>query len=269
MKRWAVLAWALVLLASCSRDKAGEPPARAEDTVTVYAASSLREAFTALAAELERAHPGVEVELEFAGSQALRTRIEQGARADVFASADEAHMEALRAEGRVEAPAVFALGEPVIVVAAAEDDVRSLADLPKAKRIVLGAAEVPIGRYADTILDRAGASLGGDFKRRVEARVVSREPNVRQVLAKVRLGEADAAIVYRTDAMAAPDELRVIAIPAAANVVARYPIARLVDAPHPGLAGAWLQLVFSAEGQRILRGAGLAAPASAESGPRP
>ena len=245
MRRLAALALALSGCAS---------PAPAEDELVVFAAASLREAFGALAADFERAHPGVEVTLAFAGTQELRVQLEQGAAADVFASADPRHMETLARAGLVEAPRTFARNEPVIV-ARREAGVTSLEGLAAADRIVLGTREVPIGRYAEEALARAGPAA----RAAVDAKVVSREPNVRQVLAKVRLGEADAGIVYRTDARAAP-ELAVVELPAG-GVVAEYPIAAVRGAAHPALAAAFIAHVRSDAGRRVLEDAGFRAPA--------
>ena len=161
------------------------------------------------------------------------------------------------AAARVLTPVLFAHNEPVVIVAReSASKVRSIADLPALERIVLGAAEVPIGRYSQQILDRARVTLGGDFRQRVEAKVVSRELNVRQVLSKVSLGEAEAGIVYRTDAQSAKDAVTTITIPPELNVIADYPIAIVAGAGHPQLARAWLELVTSSAGQRALAEAG-------------
>lgn len=235
-------------------------PAR-DQTLMVFAASSLREAFQALVPVFEARHPEVKVTLNFAGSQELRAQIEQGAPADVFASADLRHMDALVQAKRVEAPERFAQNEPVLVVARENAaSVTGLADLPKLERIVLGASEVPIGRYAEQILDRAGGTLGKDFRKKVEAKVVSRELNVRQVLAKVSLGEAQAAIVYRSDAKTVADKLETRAIPADLNVIADYPIAVVADTKQSALARDWVALVRGPEGRSALESAGLRAP---------
>ena len=149
----------------------------------------------------------------------------------------------------------------IVVARESVEKIRSLADLPSAERIVIGVPEVPIGRYTLQILDRASATaLGADFRARVEAKVVSRELNVRQVLAKVSLGEADAGIVYRTDARAARDGVGVVTIPLDVNVIAEYPIAVVSDAAHPALARDWVDFVVSVEGQRVLAKAGFIAP---------
>ena len=213
--------------------------------ITVFAASSLREAFTEIAAIFEK-QEGAKVALQFAGSQQLRVQIENGATADVFASADQKQMGAVRAfTGE---PRIFARNELVVVVAAANPaKVRVFADLPKAQKIVLGAAEVPVGAYAD----QAIADQGAAFRAAVEARVVSRELNVRQVLSKVALGEADAGIVYRTDAQAAPAKVEVLPIPG--SPVALYLIAPLLRAPSADLARKFVELVLSPQGEGALR----------------
>lgn len=263
------------LLAACLASGAGcKGSARArgqegEDRLVVFTAASLRDVFTALGEDFVRAHAGVAVTFSFAGTQELRAQLEHGAAADVLASADRRHMDELVKAGRAAGPVVFARNEPVIVVAReSAGAIRGLADLPAASRIVLGAPEVPIGRYTLAILDRAAASLGADFRARVEARVVSRELNVRQVLAKVRLGEAQAGVVYRTDVQAAQDGVAIVPIPPEINVVAEYPIAVVTGAAHPGLARRWVDFVLSEAGQSALRRAGFVAP-SGGGGPGP
>jgi molybdate transport system substrate-binding protein len=251
-RRSILVALALFTTLGCQqREPAGETE------LVVFAAASLREVFTSLGAELQRSHPGTEVRFNFAGSQELRTQIEQAAAVDVFASADTRHMDALVQAGLASRPVLFARNEPVIVVSReAAARVHGLSDLPSLERIVVGTPEVPIGRYALQILDLAAAGLGPDFRSRVEARVVSRELNVRQVLAKILLGEAQAGIVYRTDARGAAQGARVVPIPANLNVIAEYPLAVLARAPHPQLATAFVALVRSPEGQEALARAG-------------
>lgn len=254
--------WAIAALTSCRGSRVEADAKPHEATLVVFAAASLREAFEPLALDFERSHPGVQVTLNFAGTQELRTQLEHGASVDVFASADERHLQALRAEGRVEALTVFAENEPVIVVSSEKAAlIRSLSDLPQASRLVFGAEQVPIGKYTTAILDRASLALGSDFRARTEARVVSRELNVRQVLAKVTLGEADAGIVYRSDVAVAKNRVSVVSIAADANVIARYPIAIVKGAAHPNSARDWIGLVLSAAGRRALISAGFKLPA--------
>lgn len=252
----SILGVAAVVLASPVL-AAGDGGAREDATLTVFAAASLRDVFGTLGATFERDHPGVQVRFSFAGSQELRTQLEHGAPADVFASADTRQMDAVRAEGLVGAPRLLATNAPVIIVPADNPaKVRALADLATVKRLVIGAPEVPIGAYTLQVLERARGQAGAEFPQRVQARVVSRELNVRQVLTKVTLGEADAGIVYRTDARSAGDRVRVVEIPPEVNVVAEYPVATLARAPHPELARAWLALVTGPEGQAALVKAG-------------
>jgi len=237
---------------------ASPPPAPAAETeLTIFAAASLKAAFESLGAGFEASHPGAEVQFNFAGTQEIRMQVEHGAPADVIAAADEKHMQALLERQLVLAPRVFAENEPVLAVyARAKHPVSDLAELPSAGRLVFGVPEVPIGRYTSEILDRAEQKYGSGYRQQVEGRVVSRELNVRQVLAKVILGEADAAIVYRSDVTPPRPEIRVVDIPKELNVVACYPIAVVKSSQHAQLARAWLQLVRSAEGQAALRKAG-------------
>jgi len=267
--RRAALYLALVLtlvIAGCGRGQPAPAARKPETELVVFAAASLREAFTTLGDAFKKDHPNVKVTFNFAGSQELRTQIEHGASVDVFASADQKHLVELHRAKKVKSPTLFVRNEPVVIVAkerAAE--IRAFSDLPSARRVVLGVAEVPIGRYSLRILDNATEVLGGNFRSRVEARVVSRELNVRQVLSKVALGEADAAIVYRTDAATAKDTVAVVTIPPEVNVIAEYPLAVVEGAPHPELAKSWVALAISEPARRIFAAAGFMLPTT----PRP
>jgi molybdate transport system substrate-binding protein len=244
----------LLVLVGFGAAAAAEPPRR---ELTIFEAASLKEPFARLARRFEAENAGVEVVTNAAGSQELRAQIEHGAAPDVFASADRKHMDALVAEGLVLSPSRFACNEPVLILRAGlAATIKSFADLPRAERIVVGAPEVPIGSYTLQIFGKSAGKLGADFPRRVEAKIVSREPNVRQVLAKVVLGEADAAIVYRSDARAARGKVSVVEIPAELNVTAEYPIASLKAAPHPDLARRFIELVRSPAGLSELHDAG-------------
>jgi molybdate transport system substrate-binding protein len=166
-------------------------------------------------------------------------------------------MDALVAEGLALSPTVFACNEPVVIVRRAlASSIKTLADLPRVERIVVGAPEVPIGSYTAQILRKAARQLGADYPQRVEAKIVSRELNVRQVLAKVMLGEADAGVVYRSDAVAARGKVAVVAIASELYITAEYPIAVLKAAPHPELGRRWIELVKSPVGAAALREAG-------------
>lgn len=236
------------LVVACSRPATDSTPR----TLSVFAASSLTEAFAELEIDFEAADPGVDVVVSTAGSQALRVQIEHGAPADVFASANAEHMQALVTAGLAGDDVPFAEGELVLVVPPANPaGIGSLEDLPRATRLVLGAPEVPVGAYARTMLDRAESRYGPGFRARVEAHVVSLEPNVRQVLAKVELGEADAAVVYRSD-VAAVRAVAVIELPADVGVAAQYHAGVLTAAVEPALARRFVEHLRSPAGQAVL-----------------
>ena len=225
------------------------------ESVRVSAAASLTEAFQEIARAYEAAHAGDTVELNFAGSQVLRTQIEQGAPVDVFASADLVHVEALARAGLLAAPRIFARNRMVVVVPRTAARVAWLGDLAApGTKVVLAGPTVPAGGYTSQALGRLNSSglFGADFQSRVQANVVSRESSVRAVLAKVALGEADAGFVYATDAAAAAGRVSVLAIPERYNVVAEYPIGLVAGSARAAKARAFVDLVLAGEGQAIL-----------------
>ncbi len=230
-------------------------PFASAETVRVFAAASLTEAFHELAALYEGRHPGARVELNFAGSQVLRTQIEQGAPADVFAAADVVHADALKAAGLIGAHAIFTRNRLVVVVPAGSERLRRLQDVarPGVKVLVAGPT-VPVGRYTTQVLAKLGAAglYGDDFASRVQANVVSQETNVRVVLSKVALGEADAGFVYVTDAKTAGQKVETLEIPDRYNVVAEYPIGLVAKGAAAAQAQAFVDLVLAPEGQTIL-----------------
>jgi molybdate transport system substrate-binding protein len=232
-------------------------------TLNVFAAASLIDAFTEIGKNFEAAHSGVTVTFNFAGSQALRTQIEEGAPADVFASANKTEMDKLIEASFVaqDAPQVF-LNNKLVLILPADNPaaLNQLEDLAKPGiKLVLAAEEVPVGKYAHQALDGMNDQYGIDFKDKVLVNVVSNEDNVRQVVAKVQLGEADAGLVYTSDAIAAQD-LKTIEIPAELNVIAEYPIAVLTQSTNPELATSFIDFVLSEEGQMILQNWGFASP---------
>jgi molybdate transport system substrate-binding protein len=250
----AFLVGVVLLAASSAR------AAWAAKELVVFEAASLRDAFARLGERFEKDHPGFTLVHNAAGSQELRTQLEHGARADVFASADRKHMDALGKQGLVASPSIFICNEPVLVIRPAlAGAIRTFADVLRAERIVIGTPEVPVGAYTLQILDKASAKLGADFGKSFQARVASRELNVRQVLAKVVLGEADAGVVYRSDALAAKGRIVTLGIPADLNVIAQYPIAALAAAPRADLARQWIDLVRSPVGTGVLVEAGFTA----------
>jgi molybdate transport system substrate-binding protein len=231
------------------------PPEGGE--LTVFAAASLTDAFEAIEQELEAAIPNLSITYNFGGSQALVTQLQEGAQADVFASANVAQMEAaIEANLVVDAPAPFVHNRLAIVTPADNPaDIGIPADLGKEGiLLVLAQAEVPAGRYArESVCHMAvdTATYGAGFVERVAANVVSEEEDVRDVLAKVALGEADAGIVYVSDAVAAGDQVQVVDIPDEVNVIATYPVAVLAQG-DPTLGSAFIAFLLSDEGQALL-----------------
>ncbi len=231
--------------------------------LTVFAASSLMEAFQDLAPRFERHRADVDVVLAFAGSQVLRLQIEHGARAHVFASADLGHVQALADAGLMTSPQVFATNELAVIVPSDNPArIESLGDLRAAERLVVGAAAVPVGTYARKALALAGVHYGEAFAAEVLARVVSHEPSARLARARVEIGDADAAIVYRTDALAGGTAVRALSVPSSLGVRAEYGIAAATETANRADAEAWISFVRSPEGQGILarRGFGAAQP---------
>jgi molybdate transport system substrate-binding protein len=251
-----LLALVVLALAAC------KPPAERE--LVVFAASSLKDAFGTLGADFKATHPDITLTFNFAGSQELRTQLEHGAPADVFASADLRHMDELVQAKRVGAPSLFARNELVVIVSReAASRVHRLEEFSTLERVVMGGPEVPVGRYTRQLLEKARAGAPGpEFVDALELHVVSKELSVRQVLARVSLGEAQAGFVYRSDALTVADAgVSEVPIPPALQVTAEYPIAVVSTAPHPGLARAWVDTVLSPAGQRRLVEAGFSAAA--------
>jgi molybdate transport system substrate-binding protein len=254
---WRLTLYLILVATGCSAAASG-PETR---TLNVFAASSLTEAFTEIGRNFEAANPNVTVTFNFAGSQTLKTQIEEGAPADVFASANKPEMESLIASGFVAADAAqIFLQNGLVVILPSDNQVglNKLQDIARpGVKLVLAAEEVPVGKYTRQSLDLMNGQFGMDFKDRVLANVVSNEDNVRQVVAKVQLGEADAGIVYTSDAVAVPD-LKRIDIPTGLNVSAEYPIALLSRSAHKELGIAFIDYVLSEEGQAVLQKWGFA-----------
>lgn len=219
--------------------------------LTVLAAASLSDAFEAIAADFEAAHPDVEVTVSFAASSTLAAQVREGAPADVLATADTAAMDTAAGSGSVAgAPTVVAGNGLAIAVAPGNPlGVTGLADLARSDLVVVGAAPaVPISRYARTALTAAG----------VDVRPVSEEADVRAVLSKVAVGEADAGIVYRSDV--ATSGGAVTGIDVADAVVVAYPAAVLTEAARPDLARAFIAHLGSATARAALVAAGFTVP---------
>jgi len=226
-------------------------------TLTVFAAASLIDAFQEIGKAYEAIHPGVKINFSFAGSQVLRTQLEQGALTDIFASADHKNMDILIKDNLIASNSYqdFATNRLAVVLPSNNPaGVKSLEDLARLNlKLILADPSVPAGNYAQQILFNISKDpeYGESFSSAVLANVLSYETDVKQVVTKVELGEADAGIVYVTDAFAAPD-LVTIPISEKFNIIAQYPIAILTNSPNPYLAAGFISFITSPDGQAIM-----------------
>lgn len=249
-RRFAPLLAVVVLTAACGGDDAPPssvsqaPAGRLSGPLTVLAAASLTEAFTELGEAFQTEHPEVKVNFSFGASSTLAQQANEGAPADLLATADEANMQKVVDAGTAAGPKVFARNRLAILVGKGNPKaVAGLADLARPDVVlVLCAPEVPCGRFGAQALATAGVTAGPK----------SLEENVKGVVSKVTLGEADAAIVYVTDARFAAAQADSVEIPEAGNVVATYPIAALEQSGNALAASAFMAFVLSAEGQATL-----------------
>lgn len=280
----------LTLLAGCvapaapattaapATNSAPEPtdaPAPQTSELTVFAAASLKDSFTEIGKLFEAANPGATVIFNFAGSQQLRAQLEQGAPADVFASANKKEMDAAIAASLVVSGTqqTFARNRLIVITPKANPgQLVDLADLAKpGLKLVIADKAVPVGQYTLDMLDKMSkdAAFGADFPAKVQANVVSLEQDVKAVVTKVQLGEADAGVVYATDAAAAAADVTAIQIPDQFNQLATYPIAALAKAPQPELAQKFVDLVLSDEGQAVMGKHGFISPKASQSSTAP
>ncbi|MGW7081961.1 molybdate ABC transporter substrate-binding protein [Streptomyces sp. NPDC054871] len=260
----AVLTAALLVpLAACgnddSKDDSGKQPAGAaapKADLTVLAASSLTDVFETAGAAYEKENPGTKVDFSFAGSQELAAQVKQGAPADALVTADTKTMDGLKADtGK---PSVIAKNR--LVIAVGEGNPKKVAELKDLSgsndsndsklKVVLAAPEVPVGRYSKQILD----------DQKIDVKPVSQEPNVRAVLSKVELGEADAGLVYKTDAATSPKKVDAVKIPDGQNAIADYPAATLKASKHAEAANAFVKWLSTPAAQKILQDAGFEKP---------
>src|SRR5215218_3115273 len=246
---------AALLPVLCGCGGTGGSEGGGESALTVYAASSLTDAFGELKANFEEENSGTEVRLNFAGSSALLTQLEQGAPADVFASADEVKMGDAVRDSLAHAPQTFARNRLLVIVPAGNP--AGIASYPDLARpgitLVLAQDEVPVAQYAKESLTKANAVYARDFSERVLSNVASREADVKAAANRVAVGDADATVVYTSDAT--PDlreRVEVIEIPEELNVVVSNPIAPTENAQSLELAQGWVDLVLSDEGQRVM-----------------
>jgi len=251
----AALAVLLLFSSACGSASAGRTQ------VTVLAASSLSQVFPEIGRAFERSQPGLAVQFEFAGTDALAVQLEQGSPGDVFAGASASFGDRLFAEGLIASPRPFATNRLVVVLPRANPaGIRSLGDLTRPIKLVIGAASVPVGAYTRKALSNLNAEFGSGYSAAVLSNVVSEEANVEGVLTKVRLGEADAGFVYVTDALSAGSEVRTIDLPASAQATAVYPIAVVRSSSDLDDARSFVSLVLSPTGQQLLRHAGFGPP---------
>jgi molybdate transport system substrate-binding protein len=252
-RRAAALAVAALVLAGCGggdHDAGGGSNAATPGEIKVFAAASLTAAFTEFGKRYTAANVGTKVTFNFAGSQALATQIQQAAPADVFASADLANMD--KVKDLTGTPRNFTSNQLQIVVEKGNPkNVATVGDLASSDlKVVLAAPDVPAGKYAAEILGKAGVTV----------KPVSEEDNVKAVVTKVSLGEADAGIVYVTDVTAGGDKVEGVEIPEDLNVLATYPIATVKASKAQDQAQAFMDLVLSDEGQQVLKEFGFLPP---------
>jgi molybdate transport system substrate-binding protein len=227
-------------------------------TITVSAAASLTEAFTKMGADFQKVNKGTTVTFNFGSSATLAQQIQGGAPADVFASADGANMQKLVSGGQVTADAIDFVSNllTIVVKPGNPKNVKSLADLPNLGVVSLCASTVPCGKYAAQALTQDGVTIPPD-KATLGA-------DVKATLAAVATGDADAGIVYVTDAKSAGKTVQAVKIPASLNVLAVYPIARLASTQNASLANGWIKYVTSAAGQKTLKSFGFLPPPPVE-----
>jgi molybdate transport system substrate-binding protein len=246
------LAGSATLLAGCATSSGGAAETTSPGSLRIFAAASLQETFTEIGQEFTLAHPGVDVALSFGGSADLVTQLVEGAPADVVATADATTMDRLTDEGLVEASTPFATNSPAVVVPASNPaGVTSFADLARPDvTVVVCAPQVPCGALTDQLETATGVTLSP----------ASEESSVTDVLTKVVTGEADAGVVYVTDALRTGADVEVIEVPEAGTIVTTYSIAALTDAAQPSWADEFVDLVTGTHGQQLFADAGFAPP---------
>ena len=263
-KVWSPVLLVVIILTGCGGSGSGGGNGGAGGggeeqggTLTILAASSLTDAFGQLGKTFEQQNPGTTVKTSLGASSDLLAQIQQGAPADVFASAAEEEMNTAVKDNLVAGkPVVFVKNREIIMVPKDNPaNIKSLEDLSKPNiKLVLAAKDVPAADYAVEILDKANKVYGSNFKKDVLSNVVSREADVRAAVNRVVVGDADATFGYASDYTPdIRDKVKVITIPPDLNIIATYPIATLKVAKEPVLAKKWVDLVTSSEGQEVLK----------------
>lgn len=252
----AVTAALLVPLSACGSSNKGSSATASSSApgqnvqLTVLAAASLTDVFQKEGAQYEKEHPGTTLKFSFAGSQELAAQVQQGAPADALVTADTKTMNSLK--GETGTPVVIAKNRLTIATGKGNPKkIQGLKDLANSGlKVVLAAPQVPVGNYSLKVLDA----------QHITVKPVSQETNVRAVLSKVELGEADAGIVYVTDASSADGKVGTVTIPDDQNAIASYPAATLKSSPHSSAAAAFVQWLSTPEAQKILHDAGFQQP---------
>jgi len=257
--RWALSLAGLIIIIMAAlshgfTSKADSKTKTSKTQMFSLVAANATDPFNEFITVFEKEHPEVKVEGTYAGTQVIRTQLEQGAKADLFLSADLNHIEAVKKEGLIDA--FYPVSNNHLVIVVPKDNhigIQSLSDLGSKKlKLVIGTDTVPIGRYTRKVFENAKPQYGADFPDKVMANVVSLESDTKQVLQKVSLGEADAGLVYVTDVTADfSKQLKIIEIPKEFNVVATNYISVPKAAPHKKLADEFMKMMLSAKGQKI------------------
>ena len=222
----------------------------AAQSLDVFAAASLKESATEIARAFEKKHPGVKISLNFAGSQQLSAQIRQGAPVDVLLSAGMEPLKSLTYDRS--SLRVFASNALVIVVPAGSGKIHYLKDLSNGFHLIVADRRVPIGNYTEKMLDKAAKAYGLAWRKQFEANVVSREQDVRAVLTKIKLKEADAGIVYMTDAKSARGKVDPIYLQKEFNVTAEYPAVTFKGSANSKLAQEFMRFLNQGEAALIL-----------------
>lgn len=268
MKNFKVALYVAILALLCLFGASCTPPSNSgetdsssdkeEITLTVFAASSLTAALTELGTLYEGQNEGVTIQLSFAGSQTLRTQIQDGAPADIFVSANWTQMEALLGSDQIRKESIVDFTNNTLAVALPASNDRGLETLddltePDVK-IVLGTEEVPVGNYARQVLEKLNShpDLGTDYSEQLMTNVVSTEQSVRQIVTKVQLGEIDAAFVFVSNLVSAGDDVIPISIPAEYNVKASYYIAPITQRDNVDASVAFIDFLSTDEAKTIL-----------------
>ncbi|HEY1330617.1 MAG TPA: molybdate ABC transporter substrate-binding protein [Actinomycetota bacterium] len=253
---------AILALSACGSSNATTSSSSGPARLTVLAAASLVNVFPKIGTMFTAEHPGVTFRFSFAGTDTLTAQIEQGAKADVFAGASTTYGDELSGKGLIETPQPFCTNQLVLVVPPSNPaNITSLKDLTnKGIKLVVAGPTVPVGSYTLKVLGSLDSTYGANYSKQVLANVVSQETDVEAVLAKVKLGEADAGFVYITDSTAAGSSVKAITLPAYAQATATYPIAVVKASTNSGLAGQFVSYVLSPPAQQVLQSAGFGPP---------